>query len=48
MKVAWGMMIALLISIRNVVSFSGVIGYASGGILVHSLFVSGIREIDLC
>ena len=31
MKVVWGMMIALLVSIWNVVSFSGVIGYTAGG-----------------
>ena len=31
MKVVWGIIITLLISIRNVVSFIGVIVYASGG-----------------
>ena len=40
-------MIAVLGSILNVVLFIGIIGYTSGGRLVHALFVDGITEMCL-
>ena len=42
-----GVMIAVLGSILNIVWLIGVIGYISGGRLVHLLFVDGITEMYL-